>query len=122
MLRVSSQSEGLDANLNAVTEEDVDVGVPFSRLLRQLTEATIEMRWDDLASVRREAIDTIGRQSTIDALAVASGFNGIVRVADATGIPIDSYEDDVGKEIRSSIGIDEFHYSAKSSRYDSVQP
>ncbi|MCY3885658.1 MAG: hypothetical protein OXG24_12185 [Gammaproteobacteria bacterium] len=117
MLRVSSQSEGFDANLKAITEEDVDAGVPFSSLLRQLTEATIEMRWGDLATFRQEAIETIGRQSTVDALAVASGFNGIVRVADATGIPIDSYEDDVGKKLRSSIGIDDFHYSSKSSRY-----
>lgn len=117
MLRASSQAEGLDANLKAVTQEDGDAGVSCSNLLRKLTEATIEMAWDDLDSIRLEAIETIGRQSTVDALAVASGFNGIVRVADATGIPIDSYEDDVGKEIRSSIGIDEFHYSSKSSRY-----
>lgn len=122
MLRVSSQSEGFDANLNAVTLDDVDSGILHSSLLRQLTEATIEMRWDDVASLRSEATSAIGSQSTVDALAVASGFNGITRVADATGIPIDSYEDDLGREIRSSIGIDEFHYSAKSSRYDSVQP
>lgn len=122
MFRVSSQSEGFDANLSAVTLDDVDAGIPHSQVLRKLTEATIEMRWDDVASLRREAIGAIGRQSTVDALAVTSGFNGITRVADATGIPIDSYEDDVSRELRSSIGIDEFHYSAKSSRYDSAQP
>lgn len=117
MLRVSSQSEGLNANLQAVTLKDADAGVPHSTLLRELTEATIGMRWDDLDSIRLEALEAIGRQSTADALAVASGFNGITRVADATGIPIDSYEDEIGKEIRSSIGIDRFHYDAKSSRY-----
>ena len=117
MLRVSSQAEGFDANLNAVTLDDVDAGIPHSQLLRKLVEATIEMRWEDVASLRHEATGAIGRQSTVDALAVTSGFNGITRVADATGIPIDSWEDGLGSELRTSIGIDEFQYSVKSSRY-----
>ena len=117
MLRASSQQEGFEANLTAVTSSDADAGVKHSDLLRLLTEATIQHQWNDLAEYRAEAISVMGPEATVDALAVASGFNGITRVADATGIPIDHYEDEVGKEIRSKLGIDQFEYDVKSVLY-----
>ncbi len=117
MLRASSQGEGFDANLQAVVQADLDSGTKNSQLLRQLTECTIEMRWDDLAEYREEAVKQLRAQGAVDALAVASGFNGITRVADATGIPIDHYEDELGRQIRQSTGIDAFDYEAKSARY-----
>lgn len=117
MLRVSSQNEGFNANLKAVTSENEDSGVLHSNLLRKLTESTILRRWDELDDLRKEAIDKLGVQATIDALSVASGFNGITRVADATGIPIDPYEDELGSYMRSGIGVNAFHYSEKSARY-----
>ena len=117
MLRVSSQNEGFNANLNAVTDLVEDPGVEHSEILRNLTEATINMKWNDLATYRTDAVEILGTQSTVDALAVACGFNGITRVADATGIPIDHYEDEIGRDVRSNIGLDSFDYSSKSARY-----
>lgn len=117
MLRASSQNEGFDANLRAVTSDDEDSGVLHSNLLRKLAESTVHREWGELEQLREEAIGKLGVQATIDALSVASGFNGITRVADATGIPIDSYEDELGSDMRSGIGINAFHYSKKSALY-----
>lgn len=117
MLRASSQDEGFDANLNAVMSTEEDPGVLHADILRKLTESTIQGRWDDLAIYRKEAAAQLGIQAMVDALSVACGFNGITRVADATGIPIDYYEDELGQDIRSRIGIDSFQYTEKSARY-----
>ena len=119
MLRASSQDEGFDANLKAVMSTDRgDPGVLHADMLRKLAESTLQGRWDDLAIHRQEAAATIG--NSIDGGCIvgsACGFNGITRVADATGIPIDYYEDELGKNIRSRIGVDAFQYAEKSARY-----
>jgi len=86
--------------------------------LRALSEQTIRGEWAALAKTRRAAIAAMGGQQCIDALTVAAAFNGITRVADATGIPLDHNTDGSTSELRSATGIDQFHYSAKTARYD----
>jgi hypothetical protein len=51
---------------------------------------------------------------------VASGFNGITRVADATGIPLDENTQQMTVDMRESTGIERFNYTEKSDRYDLV--
>ena len=60
----------------------------------------------------------MGADQCVDALVVAAAFNGITRVADATGIPLDHNTDDATAAMREATGIERFHYSAKSVRYD----
>jgi hypothetical protein len=62
----------------------------------------------------------MGTQSMVDALVVASGFNGITRVADATGIPLDENTQQMTVDMRESTGIERFNYTEKSDRYDLV--
>ena len=59
----------------------------------------------------------MGAQETTDALVVAAAFNGITRVADATGIPLDETTATTTVELRASTGIDSFDYTEKSVRY-----
>ena len=60
----------------------------------------------------------MGENAMVDALTVAAGFNGITRVADATGIPLDPTTQEVTGSMRAETGIDAFDYAAKSARYD----
>ena len=117
LLRASGEREGFDANLNAVTDTALDSGVPHSDLLRQLTEHCIGRNWAALASVRDTAIAQMGEQASTDALTVAAAFNGITRVADATGIPLDDTTHSQTGPMRATTGIDEFAYSNKSARF-----
>ena len=44
-------------------------------------------------------------------------LNGITRVADATGIPLDEHTAATTVEMRNATGIDQFDYAEKSARY-----
>ncbi|MYE22831.1 MAG: hypothetical protein F4Y01_02625 [Gammaproteobacteria bacterium] len=118
LLRASGQRENRDFNLNAVNEEGSDSGVEHSDHLRALTEAAVGSRWDELAAIRDEAAAAMGEQAMVDALTVAAGFNGITRVADATGIPLDPTTQESTVSMRSETRIDEFDYAAKTARYE----
>ena len=120
LLRASGQPDQKDYDLNSVTDGHIDPGVDFGHWLRSLTEAAIRNRWDDLATIRDQAGAAMGTQSMVDALVVASGFNGITRVADATGIPLDENTQQMTVDMRESTGIERFNYIEKSDRYDLV--
>ncbi len=61
----------------------------------------------------------MGEQAVVDTLVVASAFNGITRVADATGIPLDDSTLQATTQLRNDTGIDQFEYAVKSARYTS---
>ena len=118
-LRASGEKEARDYDLTAVTSNSGDGGVHQGATLRALTEAAIGSEWDRLDQLRRDAYATMGEQETVDALTVAAAFNGITRVADSTGIPLDDAMTEATTSIRKTTGIDEFAYAAKSARYHS---
>ena len=120
LLRASGEQEGREYDLNAATNTTGDAGVEHALLLRELTEAAIENRWDDLEEVRSRATAVMGEQQTVDALTVVAAFNGITRVADATGIPLDEHTAATTIELREVAGINQFDYTKKSARYSAT--
>ena len=117
LLRASGQQDEQDYDLNTVTADHGDSGVAHSDLLRALTEQAIRGEWMQLAETRETAGAVMGAQETVDALAVAAAFNGITRVADATGIPLDDNTRAVTVELRANTGIDGYDYAQKSARF-----
>ena len=120
LLRASGEREGKTYDLSAVTDADADAGVPHSGLIRGLTEAAVRNDWNALTELRNEATAAMGVQQMVDVLTVAAAFNGITRVADATGIPLDANTQQTTGELRAEVGIDAFDYAAKAERYDAV--
>ena len=117
LLRASGQFENGHYDVNSITSEDIDPGVPHGDWLRALTEATIKGDWLRLADIRPKAEAAMGPQQTVDALTVAAAFNGITRVAVATGIPLDQNTADTTANMREQTGIQRFEYTEKSARY-----
>ena len=117
LLRASGQYENGQYDVNSVTSDAIDPGVPHGQWLRALTEAAISGDWLGLAEIRPQAEAAMGVQQTLDALTVAAAFNGITRVADATGIPLDQNTADTTDEMREATGIQRFEYGEKSARY-----
>ena len=50
----------------------------------------------------------VGAAALVDSVAVAALFNGIDRIADATGAPLEQTKADATVELRSEIGINAF--------------
>jgi hypothetical protein len=67
-----------------------------------------------LATARREGVAALGPDGFVEAAAVASNFERMVRIADATGIPLDSPLAEVSAGMRADLGIDAFGSAANT--------
>jgi len=108
-LRASALEDGQAADLNVATgRAGGDGNVENGAFLIALAESVARWRWDEVAALRNEGRARLGAQQTSDAILVASGFNGITRVADAIGIRLDQRTEDASEDFRDSVGISAF--------------
>jgi hypothetical protein len=61
-----------------------------------------------LAEARQAVAARLGEQGMVDAAAVIAGFDAITRVADGSGIPLESPKAEATAEWRASLGIDAY--------------
>lgn len=87
-----------------------DVGVPHAHVLLAFADAAIA---GNVEGARAAVIAAMGQAAMIDAAAVIGGFDGITRIADATGIPLEPAKAEESADWRASLGIDRF-VAAKS--------
>jgi len=118
LLRASGEKEGLDYNVTAITDRSKESGVAHGELLTALAEQTAGGDWSALRGTLETAKAAMGGQQAVDVLVVASAFNGITRVADATGIPLDENTAATTGSLRESVGLNDFAYEVKSARFD----
>ena len=118
LLSLSGDKTGNEYNLNAVNTPSGLAGVEDEHWIRLITELTMTKEWEQLSQTREEATQIIGEQKVVDTLVVASAFNGITRVADATGIPLDIDTENNTTQMRTDTGIQSINYDDKSARYN----
>ena len=118
LLSLSGDKTGNEYNLNAVNTPSGLAGIEDEHWIRLITELTMTKEWEQLSQTREEATQIIGEQKVVDTLVVASAFNGITRVADATGIPLDVDTEKNTAQMRTDTGIQSFNYDEKSARYN----
>ena len=118
LLSLSGDKTGKEYNLKAVNTPSGLAGVEDEHWIRLITELTMTKEWEQLSQTREEAAQIIGEQKVVDTLVVASAFNGITRVADATGIPLDVDTEKNTAQMRTDTGIQSFNYDEKSARYN----
>ena len=108
---MSGELAGERYDLHAVTAgaAAAPVGVPHERELVALAEA-------ELAEARAQALAALGPESFVAAAAVASNFERMDRIADATGIPLDAPLDAISADMRAELGIDAFGSAANTKR------
>jgi len=82
-------------------------GVPAGPILAAFAEAIVTEA-DSLAQARSAVAAALGEAAMIDAAAVVAGFNGITRIADATGIPLEPAKAEESEAWRGALGIDAF--------------
>ena len=109
VLRASGQKDGEDFDLNSVIGDgDGDVGVVHGELLLAFSDAVVGDDDAELERLRRELVNLLGEEALVDAAGTVASFNAVVRVADATGIPIDEFKADPAREVLEEIGFNGF--------------
>lgn len=114
---MSGQTSGLeiDERVAAGTSEDPDGGVPHGAVLRRLAHAQVRAP-EDLDAARAACVDALGPVATAQAAGVVAAFDGINRVADATGIGIDPEMRALVDPTLTALGLDEAARPASRSQ------
>ncbi len=106
LLRASSEALGDEAKLSAAVGEG-DGGVEHGELLARFAESATRGS-DDLPSLREQLVTAMGGERFIEVAATVGIFNGLVRVADATGIPLDDGTLKASIDFREQLGLNQF--------------
>ena len=77
-----------------------------------LAEALVGEDDAALAEARRRALDEVGAEAFVDAVAVASNFERMVRIADGTGIPLDTPVNLISEDVREELNLGRFAAAA----------
>jgi hypothetical protein len=77
-------------DVRAVTDPKAASGVAHGEGLLAFADALVAEDDASLESARGELVDALGPEGLVDAAAVASNFERMVRIADGTGIPLDA--------------------------------
>jgi len=83
-------------------------GVPHGDALVMFAEAMVSDDADALVRSRQRILERLGPEALVDAAAVASNFERMVRIADSTGIPLDSFLDEKTADIREDLHLARF--------------
>lgn len=116
LLSVSGEKYGYDIDLDVAMDSSLegDAGVPNGvELLAFATAAN--QRSADLAATRDALHAVAGEEGVLEAAATVAAFNGLVRVADGTGIQLDPSMLTSTADTREALGIEEFGGAANSA-------
>lgn len=109
LLGASGEANGLDVDLDVVMDStrSGDAGVPAGAELLAFASAA-NQRSADLGSARAALRAAVGDEGLLEAAATIAAFNGLVRVADGTGIQLDPSMLTSTADDRARLGIDGF--------------
>lgn len=89
LLRASGQHDNRDYALYGVMDGVAATGVAGGEVLLALVDAALGQDDAALTQARFAVRGFLGEAALPDAAAVIGGFDGITRIADATGIPLE---------------------------------
>jgi hypothetical protein len=85
-----------------------EMRVPHAAELLAFVEAALSFDPAKIAQTRATVLAAMGEAAMVDAAGVIAGFNGITRIADATGIPLEDAKAEQSAAWRATLGIDQF--------------
>ena len=83
-------------------------GVPNAAALVRFAEAAVGGADAELASARERVARELGAEALVDAAAVVGNFQRMVRIADATGIPLDAPVAALTTELRDELSLNAY--------------
>jgi hypothetical protein len=113
LLRASSEAVELGVTLEAAVGGASPDGIRHGDLLVRFAEAVTQGA-DDVDEARAALRKAVGEEGFLDAAAIVGIFNGLVRTADASGIPLDEDTLHGSKEFREALGLNAFGGAANT--------
>ena len=108
LLRASSEAIGGEAAIEgAIGAAEGDGGVASGAAMVRFAEA-VTLASSDLEASRRALLDELGAVGFVEVAATVGIFNGLVRVADSTGIPLDDVSRKISADFRDALGLVQF--------------
>jgi hypothetical protein len=120
LLRASSEAIGDRADLDTAVGRGGDGGVPHGAALARFGEA-VSRGSDEAGAARAALLESVGPAGFVEAAAIVGIFNGLVRTADASGIPLDDGTRDGSADFRRELGLDAFGGAANTA-LDAARP
>ena len=118
LLRESGSKNNLSLNLNVITgRSEGDIGVTHEQELLLVAEAVFQGEQNAMQLMREKVIKNIGEQALVDAIAVAAAFNGITKIANVTGLPLDESTEKSTESMRRETGINDYSEQAKAHAF-----
>ncbi len=116
LLRASGELVGQAVDVHALTDPEAAAqsGVAHGDVLLRFAEAVLGRDDALLERARQQALDALGPDAFVDAAAVVGNFQRMVRIADGTGIPLDTPVNALSTDLQSEIGIDAYASAANT--------
>ena len=117
LLRASSKATERNVSLSCAIGEPIVTDIKHGELLFKFTEAA-NSRSPELKTLIEEIISKMGESAFIKAASIVSIFNGLVRAADAIGVPLDDVTMSSTIEEREELGINNYQGFNNSSEHE----
>ena len=105
LLRGSGEHTGDEYSFTGIMDGESETGVPHGALLGRFADA---VHAGEFAAERTEVEQTLGWEALVDAAATIAIFSAVVKVADATGIPLEDFKAETSAGFRAELGIGDF--------------
>ena len=83
-------------------------GVPHAALLVEFAEAALGGDTGRFQAAQNQLYATLGPEALCDAGAIVASFNAVVKIADASGIPLEEAKAEATAELREALDINRF--------------
>jgi len=113
LLRASSQQLGTSAELDATVGRGGGGGIEHGEEIVRFGEA-VTRGSSDVDDARAKLRGVLGDAALIDAAAIVGIFNGLVRNADFSGIPLDDGTLHASAEFRGELGLNDYAGAANT--------
>jgi hypothetical protein len=81
-------------------------------MLIEFGEAMLGSERNRQAAARQSVYRALGPEGLVDAAAIVASFNAVVKIADATGIPLEDYKEAATQDLRTALGLERLNNNA----------
>ena len=104
---MSGNHTGTEYDLSLIMDGSVqESGLPYGKILNEFVEAIMDRDKARIAAARTTILETLGEAAMVDAAATIAAFNAYTRMADATGIPLETPKAEATVELRQELGVE----------------